>query len=339
MKLNYFLLINFFDIFLLIHTNEPFYFGIINHHTEWYFHCLQNFTKILNPPLNNQPLISYECPYPSLTMEILPLEIDFTLLCRLQSRLIWIIIDLYQYNTFLWLINRNNIDIKIELNNQIEINNSTIESKNYTNRFILIDAFYIPFESIDILLNKQIEINIQIKNLNQLNQCKFFIQDKYLWKTFIDNHCNSIQSKTLFVQYAKCDFYLKKSIPIDINLLENNTFETTTSNNLLDFNVILSVDTEQLTTQPYSIEPNISFISTTNSTPYYNYNLLIEENYRQILTLITRSTTNSTLLKLTFICLIIILILLIIFFIYMFYYHYYLRLKLSSSIRRSSSLI
>ncbi|CAF4532121.1 unnamed protein product [Rotaria sp. Silwood2] len=155
MKLNFLLFINIFDIFLLIHGNGPFYFGIINHNTQWHFHCPQNHTKILNPPLNEQPLISYECPHPSSTMEILPLEIDFTFLCRLQSRLIWIIIDLYQYNTFLWLINRNDIDIKIELNNQLGINNSKIESKNYTNRLILIDAFYIPFESIDILLNKK----------------------------------------------------------------------------------------------------------------------------------------------------------------------------------------
>ncbi|CAF5024486.1 unnamed protein product [Rotaria sp. Silwood1] len=274
MKLNFLLFINFFNILLLIHANQSFYFGIINHPTQWYFHCPQNHTKILDPPLNEQPLISYECPHRSSTMEILPLEIDFTFLCRLQSRLIWIIIDLYQYNTFLWLINRNNIDIKIELNNQIEIKNSTIESKNYTNRLILIDAFYIPFESIDLLLNKQVEINIQIKNLNQLNQCQFFIKDTYLWKTFMNNHCNSIQSKTLFIQYAKCDFHLNKTLPTDTNLHEKHTFQTVTISNIPDFNTNLSVNKEKLTTttiktaQLDNIEQNKSLISTTNSMPY-----------------------------------------------------------------------
>ncbi|CAF3364776.1 unnamed protein product [Rotaria sp. Silwood1] len=345
MKLNFLLFINFFNILLLIHANQSFYFGIINHPTQWYFHCPQNHTKILDPPLNEQPLISYECPHRSSTMEILPLEIDFTFLCRLQSRLIWIIIDLYQYNTFLWLINRNNIDIKIELNNQIEIKNSTIESKNYTNRLILIDAFYIPFESIDLLLNKQVEINIQIKNLNQLNQCQFFIKDTYLWKTFMNNHCNSIQSKTLFIQYAKCDFHLNKTIPTDTNLLEKHTFQTVTINNIPDFNANLSVNKEKLTTttttaQLDNIEQNKSLILTTNSMPYNNHYLLIEENYRQILTLLTHSTINSKLLKLICIFLIIILILLIILFLYMYYYHYYLRLELSTlSIRKSSSLL
>jgi hypothetical protein len=199
----------FLIILILINANEQLHFGIINHHTQWYFHCPQNNTKISNPPSNDQPLISYECPYPSLPIEILPVEIDFTLLCRSQSRLIWIMIDLYQYNTFSMLIDIKDLEIKLELNNQIKINDYKSEIKNYTNRFIMINAFYIPFESIDILLDKQIEINIEIKNINQF---QFSIQDNYLWKTFIDNNCDSAQSKTLFIQHAKCDFYSNKFV-------------------------------------------------------------------------------------------------------------------------------
>src|SRR5690348_14361639 len=104
MIFNLLLSINFFNIIILINANQKFHFGIINHYTQWYFHCPQNLTKILDPPLNDQPLISYECPQPSLSIEILPIEIDFTFLCRLQSRLIWIIIDLYQYNNYISLI-------------------------------------------------------------------------------------------------------------------------------------------------------------------------------------------------------------------------------------------
>lgn len=207
MILNLLSFITFFDIFLLIHTNEHFQFGIINHHTQWYFHCPENNTKMLAPPSNDPLLISYECPLPSLVIEILPIEIDFTFLCRPQSRLVWIIIDLYQYNTFFPLISNEDIEIKLELNNKIQINNRTNDTTNFTNRFILINAFYIPFESIDILLNKQIQINIEIKNLNQLNQCYFFLKDNYLWKTFINDNCDSVESNTLFIQSAKCHFY------------------------------------------------------------------------------------------------------------------------------------
>lgn len=207
-----FLLINLLNCFQLIHTNEPLYFGVINHNTQWQFHCPLTQPKILNPPINDQPLISYECPNQLSAMEILPLEIDFTFLCRMPSRLVWIIIDLYQFNTFFWLIDRNNIDIKIEFNNQIQLNNSKTEAKNYTNRLILIDAFYIPIESINSILDKPIEINIQIQNLNRTNQCQFSVKDNILWKTFVENNCDSMKSKTIFTEHAKCDFYAPKFV-------------------------------------------------------------------------------------------------------------------------------
>jgi hypothetical protein len=354
MILRLLLFISFFDIFLSIHANQNFQFGIINHQTQWYFHCPQNNTKMLDPPSNDQPLISYECPYQSSVIEILPMEIDFTFLCRLQSRLIWIIIDLYQYNTFLWLINNTDIEIKIELNHKIELINFKNDVNNYTNRFIIINAFYIPFESIDMLLPEPIEINIQIKNTHQLNQCQFYIKDNYLWQTFIDNYCDSTQSKTLFVQYAKCDFYSNKFVLIDkrfakiIFLLSrsklndtnpqigvaNDPLTTTTISNPSNLNIKPSP-----TINPISpSKENLTHFSITSSIPSHHHYFLLEENSRQILSTLTRSTKTSILLKLTFIFLIIILILLVLFFLYMLCYHYHVRLRLSSTTMKKSSL-
>ena len=352
MILNLLLFLTFFHIFILIHANEKFHFGIINHNTQWYFHCPQNNTKMLDPPSNDQPLISYECPYRLTTIEILPVEIDFTFLCRLQSRLIWIIIDLYQYNTFLWLIDNEDLEIKIELNNKIQINNSESKMNNYTNRFIIINAFYIPFESIDLLLNESIEINIEIKNHYQLNQCQFFIKDNYLWETFINNHCDSTQSKTLIVQYAKCDFYSNKFVlftrftkiifllfrlnHVDEDLqFRDKSLLTTTSSSIPDFNIILSINDDQTTTTTSMPEQNLTHF---NSTPYHHHYLSLEENSRQILASLARATKNSILIKLTFIFLIIILIILIIFFVYMLCYHYHIRLRTSSSLIKKTSV-
>lgn len=315
MFLKFVVYLSFFEIFIVINANEQFHFGIINHRTQWYFHCPGNITKLLEPPSNDQPLISYECPHRSLSMEILPIEIDFTFLCRRQSRLIWFIIDLYQYNTYFWLINSNDLEIKVNLNNKIELNNSKIELKNYTNRFIIINAFYIPFESINILLTKQIEINIQIKNLNQSNQCQFLIKDNYLWETFIENNCDSDQSKTFFIQYATCDFYSNEkqslSEPIDRDL---------------QVNIISTIPTSTLNqSKIIDIEQDL----TTNLIPYHHHYLILQENYRQILASLSHSTTNSILLKLTIIFLIIILIILTLFFLYMLCYHYHNRSRSS----------
>lgn len=321
MIFNFLLLsISFFDIWILINANEQFHFGIINHETQWYFHCPQNNTKIGNPPSNEQPLISYDCPYPSSSIEILPIEIDFTFLCRLSSRLVWIIIDLYQYNTNFWLIDSKNLEVKIELNNQIQVNNSKIELKNFTNRYIIINAFYIPFESIEILLNEEIEMNIQIRNLNQLNQCQFLLKDNYSWKTFLDQNCHSDQSTTFFIQDAKCDFYSNPLISSNTNVQVEVIDDQSTS--IPDLNIILSIK------QDPPIKPNI----TINSIPYYNRYFLLEEHYRQILLSLTRLTRYSILLKLIFIFLIIILIILILFFLYMLCYHYRIR----SSVKTSS---
>jgi hypothetical protein len=319
MIFNPLLSINFFVIFISINANQQFHFGIINHHTQWYFHCPQNHTKILAPPSKDQSLISYECQQSSLSIEVVPIELDFTFLCHLKSRLIWIIVDLYQYNTYVWLINSKDIEIKIELNHQIKITNSTIELQKYTNHYIIINAFYIPFESINILLNQPIEINIQIKNLNQLNQCQFLIKDNYLWQTFLNNYCDLNQPKTFFIQSAKCEFYTNQLQSANTNL-PVQVIDDLTTTNIPDFHVILSIDHG----------PNL----TTPSTSYHY--IFLEGNYRQILSSLARSTSNSILLKFTFIFLIIILILLIVFFLYMLCYHYHNRSRLLLSTKNPS---
>jgi hypothetical protein len=300
--------VSFFNIWIFINGNEQFHIGIINHQTQWYFHCPRNHTYIQNPPSNDQPLISYNCPSHSpSSFEILPVEVDFTFLCRSSSRLVWIIIDLYQFSTNFWLIDNKNVDIKVELNHQIQVNTSKIESKNFTNRYIIINAFYIPFESIEILFNNEIEINIQIRNIHQLNQCQFLLKDNYLWKKFLDQNCHDDQSTTFSIQYARCDFYPNPQ----------GQDQSIESSSLPDYNLILSIKED----------PPIK-----TTLPYYQRYLLLEEHYRQILIALSRSTHYSTLLKLTLIFLIIILLILILFFLYMLCYHHHNRSRSSISI-------
>jgi hypothetical protein len=167
------------------------------------------------------------------------------------------------------------------------------------------------------------EINIQIKNLNQLNQCQFLIKDNYLWKIFLENNCDSYQSETFFIQYAKCDFYPKQFFDKNLQVQVIDNVSTTT---------ILSID------KPQSTVINSELNLTTSSISYQHHYLLLEENHRQLLALLARSTKNSKLIKLTFIFLLIILIILIIFFLYMLSYHYYTRPKTSSLLIKKSSI-
>jgi hypothetical protein len=205
------LLIVFCSLVVLIRgNNEPSNFGFVNHQTQWYFHCPANQTTMLSSPPDEQPFVSYRCPSTvDTTIDVLPVELDVTFLCRLQSRFIWIIIDLYQYNTLVSFIQREQIDIRIRLNDQYSLTDSRSEIANYTNRLILINAFYIPFESIAALMNEQIQINIIIKNVNQLNYCEFIVRDTFTWQTFIDQQCHSTPTKTLTIEHAKCHFYSK----------------------------------------------------------------------------------------------------------------------------------
>lgn len=192
-----------FFFFILIDANELYQLGIINHRTQWHIHCPENNTRIINPLFNDQPLIPYQCPYGSLPIDIVPIETDFTFVCRLESRLIWIIVDLYQYNDWLWSQNIEPTNISINLNNKLKVNESKTEVHNYQNRFIIINAFFVPFENLDVLFDEMIEISIQI------NQCRFYIQEKSTWKDIMLKNCQAIQSKTLQVQYAQCDFFPK----------------------------------------------------------------------------------------------------------------------------------
>lgn len=189
--------------FIFSYANEQYHIGIINHNIQWHISCPQNNTRKINPPLNDQPLITYQCPYGSLPIDIVPIEVDFTFLCRLEPRLIWIIVDIYQYNDWLWSENIEQLNISIKINEQIEIKDYKSEINNYKNRFITINAFYIPFENLENFLNKKIEIFIRI------NQCKFYIYDNSIWNDIIQKQCHSIQSKTLQVQHAQCDFIPK----------------------------------------------------------------------------------------------------------------------------------
>lgn len=292
---------------VLINGDDLFHFGIINHHTQWLFHCPNNNTKIFNPPSNEQPLISYECPHQSALIEIVPIEIDFTFLCRDQSRLIWMIVDLYQFNADIWPLTDQNLRIQIYFNDRIPVINSKIESKNYTNRLIIIHAFYIPYESIELLLDQSIEMTISIQNIHQSNQCQFFLKDIQHWRSYLDEHCHSNPSSTLLIQFGQCHFYSKSLPP-----RENST-------------IIINDDR-------IAIIP-INEIQSNQTITRDSYHL-IEENFHQILASLSHSSRYSMLLKLIFLFLILILLVLILFFLYMLCYHYHLRSR-SSSMKNS----
>lgn len=296
----------FFFFFFIVITcgNDEFHFGILNHQTQWIFLCPNNNTKILQPPSNEQPLISYECPHQSALIEIIPIEIDVTFLCRDQSRFIWIIIDLYQFNSDLWILNYENIQIEVRLNEQIDVKDSKIELKNFTNRLIVIHGFYIPFEALSSIINQTIEITIFIHNHQRSHQCRFLLRDEQLWQTLIDQFCHSIPSTTISIQSSQCYFYSKP---------------------------IQTIETPRLTTT--TAMSNTREIQS-NQTNYR----LIEENYREILLSLARSNRSTILLKLIIIFLILILIILTLFFFYMLCYHYRIRSRTTST-KNSSNLI
>ena len=301
-----------------INGNDEFHFGIINHRTQWIYLCPNNNTKILHPPSTEQPLISYECPHQSALIEILPIEIDFTFLCRSESRLIWIIVDLYQYNSDWWLLNYHNIQIDVRLNDQINVNNSKIELKTFTNRLIIIRAFYIPFEALESIVDQSIEIRLFIHNTQRSNQCQYLLRDTHLWRTFFDQHCHSTPSSTIFIQSGQCYFYSKPMNTTEFIQKTDTPLITTT------------INTDRISSPTREIEIN----QTTTS--------LLEENYQQILASLARSSRYSMLLKLIFIFLILILVILTLFFLYTVCYHYHTRARTTSSslsTKNSSGLI
>ena len=304
--------------------NDEFHFGIINHHTQWIYLCPKNNTKILPAPSSEQPLISYECPHQSALIEIIPIEIDFTFLCRAQSRLFWIIVDLYQYNSDLWLLNYQNVQIDVRLNEQIDVKDSKVELKNLTNRLIIIRAFYIPFEALESIVDQPIEIRVFIHNLQRSNQCQFLLRDIHHWRTFFEQFCHSTPSSTLFIQSGQCYFYSRS---INTTEVINNPVITTTT-----------TMTSSSALTPLASTREIPVNQTTSFDPY----LLIEANYQQILASLARSSRYSMLMKLIFLFLILILVILTLFFLYMLCYHYYTRPRTSSSpssTKNSSGLI
>lgn len=190
-------------LFILINAKDQYHIGIANHNAKWFIHCPKNNTRIINPVIDAQPLIPYQCPYPSLSIDILPVDIDLTFMCSLQSRLVWVMVDLYQYNVWLWTINVQYLNISIMINKKIQINDYKTEVTNETNQFIVINAFYIPFESLEFVSNENVEILIE------MNQCVFYVNESLIWDDIIHNNCNSIESKTLYAQYSYCDFFPK----------------------------------------------------------------------------------------------------------------------------------
>ena len=284
---------------LISANSDRYQLGIINHYVQWHMHCPENQTRIINPTLHDQPLITYECPFDSLPVDIVPIEIDFTFICRPSSRLIWMIIDLYQYNDRLWSTHREQFHIDIELNQQIRLNQSKTEISNYKNRFIIIHAFYIPFEHLNPIFNQTIQASIRV------NDCQFSLTDNLTWTQIIHEQC---QAKTLNVQHAKCDFYPK------FERQTNEEKENTTT--IPDFHVVLQIDQE--TTIPMTTLPS--------------YVLSFDAHYKQILSTLNIIVRTSSLLTYIFIFTLISLVLLVIFFLYILCYHYHMRTKRKSSL-------
>lgn len=284
-----------------IHANDRYHLGIINHQIQWHVHCPQNQTRIIHPPFNDQPLITYQCPHDSLPVDVVPLEVDFTFICRSQSRLIWIIIDLYQYNDWVWSENLEKLNITIELNRKILVNESQSELNKHQNRFILINAFFIPFEKLENLLEQSVQIFIRI------NRCQFSFAENITWNQVLNEQCHTIQSKTLHAQHAQCDY-----VPQLIDSFDENT--TT----LPDYHVVLQID------------QNKPIATTTIADHLPDYYLLFNEHLKQILSALTVTLRASHLLMYTFIFTLISLILLILFFLYILCYHYHTRTKRKS---------
>ena len=196
-----------FLLILFIDGYSSYYFGILNHQTQWHMHCSANQTSILHPSLNDRSLITYQCSSTSALIHIIPIDIDFTLLCRLSSRLLWIIVDFYQYNSWLGSFQSEDLLVSIRLNEDMPLNNSKREINHYRNRSIFINAFYIPFESLNTLQKRFVDIEIRVENVNRSNQCVFFLKENVTWTSLVENNCHADQSRTIFVQYARCDFF------------------------------------------------------------------------------------------------------------------------------------
>lgn len=198
----------FFFFLVLINANQHYDFGIINHQTQWHIHCPHNDTAlIIRPPFNDRSLTRHQCSSSSESIHIIPIEIDFSFLCRSSSRLLWVIIDLYQYNAWLAAFQARDMIVSSRLNGQMSLNDSKSEINHYKNRSILINAFYIPFESLDGLRRESIEIQVEIRHTDRSTRCSFILQDALTWMEFMEDHCQTDQSRALSVRLARCDFF------------------------------------------------------------------------------------------------------------------------------------
>jgi hypothetical protein len=195
-----------------IHSHEQLsnYVGIINHRTQWHMDCPSIDTiDIVDPAiLDEQTSIVYQCPLSLSIMTIVPIELDLTFLCRSSSRLLWIIVDLYQYDRshLNGTSSTMDVDVTLDINRYIRLNDSKHDVHYYRSHSISIYAFYIPFESIDIGRTDPIDIRLRIQHRFRLNQCQLELNDSLTWANMIEHQCQTEQARTLTVRHARCDF-------------------------------------------------------------------------------------------------------------------------------------
>lgn len=177
--------------------------GILNHNTTWLVHCPNSELQTIHPPLNDRAVVPYRCPSPSLPLDIVPIEIDFTFVCRSTSRLVWVIVDLYQFHNQPTRVSPQQLNVTLTVNQQIPVVNRKSETNQYNNRFIVTNAFYIPFESLDSLADQYVDLLVQI------NRCQFTLSTNTTWDDGIRRDCDSAEPKALQVQSGHCHFFPK----------------------------------------------------------------------------------------------------------------------------------
>lgn len=298
-------------LLVLVETKVFFDFGVVNYRPSWIFHCPSNQEKRVEPPINDQPLFSYECPMRTTTFEILPVEIDLTYLCRIETRFFWFIVDFYQFNVLSWRIDEEQIEIRIKFNDLILLEDHRRETANLTSRSIFINAFYVPFESLTSILNDSIEIQIVLINSNRRNRCEFISTDHRTWNTILNDQCQTSESQSLLVHHAECHFY-------------SNHSEKSLSSLPPDLNVILSINDENNSTRVTNFSQQKSFYA------------FLEENSHLIFSSLNRTKLITNLLKISVGLLVAILVTMILFFIYILFYQNFLRHRQSSIIDRIS---
>ena len=228
----------FFVLLVQFNAQTNTYLGIVNHQTEWHFQCAPNRSEIFNPFYNE----TFRCRSSSLNFSMIHSEIDFTFLCRKSSRLIWIIVDLYQYQSWLNTLDIKDLFLNVGLNHRIILNDSRNELHNYRNRSILINAFYVPFERIEMIRKESIDILIEMNYRRiYLNRCLFNLKDDLTWMEWMEQHCNSDHSRMFLIRSAKC-YFSPKFLFEPVEIVHFDLDDNATS--FPDFNVFLAIDDE-----------------------------------------------------------------------------------------------